>query len=182
MSGSKLSIQDMVSIGLCTAIIAVLAQLVIPMPSGVPLTMQSFAVTLIPLLFGAKNGALAALLYLLIGSVGLPVFTGFRGGLQCLLDPTGGFLLTFPLMAWLIGLGIEKKQQSQLLFYSLFLLGTISNYAGGLFLFCFTTGSTLTAGFAACVLPFIPTAVLKAVLALWLYPIIRKQLHNSLII
>lgn len=182
MSKSKLSVQDMVTIGLCTSIIAILAQLVFPMPAGVPMTMQSFAITLVAIILGARNGFLSALLYLLIGSIGLPVFTSFRGGFQCLFDPTGGFLLTFPLMAWLIGLGADNKHRSPFLFYTLLVIGTILNYIGGLLFFCFTTGNALAAGFTACVLPFIPTAIIKAVLAIWIGLPIRKQLQTILTI
>lgn len=178
MQHTKLSIQDMVTVGLCTAIIAILAQIVIPLPSGVPMTMQSFAITLVAMILGSKKGALAALLYVLTGAIGLPVFTSFRGGFQCLLDPTGGFLLTFPLMAYFIGLGTDKKQRFPFLFYLFLTLGTILNYVGGLLIFCFSTNSTLAAGFVAAVAPFIPTAIIKAVLAVWSGNLLRKRLNS----
>ena len=66
-------------------------------------------------------------------------------------------------MAYLIGLGIEFK--NRLLFVLLLILGTLSNYVIGVLFYTVITGSSVIAGITACVLPFIPTAVLKAILA-----------------
>ena len=73
----KLSTQDITQIGLMTAAIAVLAQISIPMPAGVPMTMQTFAVPLAGILLGAKKGTFATVAYLLLGAVGVPVCSPF---------------------------------------------------------------------------------------------------------
>ena len=82
MQKSKISIQDICSIAIMTALIAVMAQISIPMPLGVPMTMQTFAITLAGIVLGSKRGALSAIVYLLLGAVGVPVFAGFSGGAQ----------------------------------------------------------------------------------------------------
>ena len=64
---------------LCTAVMVIMAQISIPMPMGVPMTMQTFAVTLAAVVLGAKKGALSAFVYILLGAVGLPVLAGFTG-------------------------------------------------------------------------------------------------------
>lgn len=165
MKNSKLSIADLALIGLCTAIIAVMSQISIPMPLGVPMTMQTFAVTLTAIILGSKKGAVASLAYLLLGAVGVPVFAGFSGGLQMLADPTGGFLWSFPLMAFLIGLGAEEYHRSRMFFILCQTVGVLLNFAAGTLFFCLITGSPATAGLTACVLPFIPVTIIKAVLA-----------------
>ncbi len=95
MKQSKLSIQEICLIAIMTAITAVMAQISIPLPMMVPMTMQTFAVTLAGIILGAKCGSIAMGVYLLLGAVGVPVFSGFKGGLQSLIGPTGGFLLSF---------------------------------------------------------------------------------------
>ena len=165
MEKTKLSIQDLTLIALCTAIIAIMAQLSIPMPMGVPMTMQTFAITLVAVLLGAKKGAFAALAYLLLGAVGAPVFAGFTGGIQYFVDPTGGFLWSFPLMAYAIGYGAEQFHHSRWSYVFWLTFGTALNYVVGVLFFCLITASSPAAGIADCVLPFLPTAVIKAVLA-----------------
>lgn len=78
-----------------TAVMAVLAQLALPMPSQVPLTLQTFGIALCARLGGRRLGLPALLIYLLAGAAGMPVFSGFRGGFGILLGHTGGFLWGF---------------------------------------------------------------------------------------
>ena len=86
-------------IGVMTAVICIMAQISIPMPFGVPMTMQTFAVAIAGIILGSKNSSIATLIYVLIGSVGIPVFSNFTGGYERLVGPTGGFILSFPLIA-----------------------------------------------------------------------------------
>lgn len=175
MKKSILSIQELCSIAIMTALTAVLAQISIPLPMMVPMTMQTFAVTLAGILLGSKCGAISMGIYLLLGAVGVPVFTGFRGGLQSLIGPTGGFLLSFPLMAYIIGKGMELRKQRGM-FTLLLVIGTISNYVVGVAIYCIVMESTVWTAITACVLPFIPTAVIKAILAAVLGLKLRGQL------
>lgn len=163
MYQSKTNISDFCFIAVMAAVTAVMAQIAIPMPMGVPMTMQTFAVTLAGIILGAKRGAASMLVYLLIGAAGAPVFSNFTGGVPSLIGPTGGFLLSFPVMAYLIGLGVELR--NKYLFILFLILGTIVNYAAGVLFYTVITGSSAAAAVAACVIPFLPTAVLKAILA-----------------
>ena len=95
----------MCHISIFAAIIAVCAQVSLPMPYGVPLTLQTFAIQLAGVVLGPKKGALAALVYITLGAVGVPVFAGFTGGMGIVLGVTGGFILSFPLLALLAGIG-----------------------------------------------------------------------------
>ncbi len=161
------------------AITAVMAQISIPMPLGVPMTMQTFAVTLAGIILGAKAGALSMIIYLLIGAVGIPVFASMTGGIQKLVGPTGGFLISFPVMALLIGIGVRYYQKSKALFILFLILGTAVNYAVGVIMFCFLMNSTVTAALTACVIPFLPTAVIKALLAGFMGIKVRRALESS---
>ena len=144
---------------LCAAFTAVMAQISIPMSLGVPTTMQTFAVMLAGMVLGSRRGFVSVLVYALLGIAGIPVFAKLSGGLGILFGPTGGFILSFPVMAWITGLGAERggcwAAAAGLL------AGTAVNYAGGLLIFCLITGQSMEAAFMACVLPFIPTDVIK---------------------
>ena len=163
-NNSSLYIKDLCYIALFTALIAVLAQISIPLPGGVPLTLQTFAVPLAGLVLGSKRGTIASLIYVLLGAVGVPVFAGLTGGLGKVLGMTGGFIVSFPIMAFLAGLAVKKSIKSPMLWVWL-VLGAVANYVVGTVWFMVVAGSTLSAALTACVIPFIPTAIIKIILS-----------------
>lgn len=122
------------------------------MPFGVPMTMQTFAVPLAGIVLGAKNGAMATLIYILIGILGMPVFSGFSSGIGTVFGPTGGFILSFPILAMLSA----KNKVS---------LGVCVNLVLGLMYYSFVTQTSLQISFTKVILPFIPAAIIKTVLA-----------------
>lgn len=172
---SPLSVVDLCYISLFTALIAVLAQISIPLPGGVPLTLQTLAVPLAGIVLGPKRGTFSALLYLLLGAIGLPVFANFTGGLGIILGVTGGFIISFPIMALFAGYASTKSMKSPTLWMWL-ILGALVNYAIGTVWCMFVAGLDLVGALAACVLPFIPTAILKIVLT----GIFGTMLRNTL--
>ena len=176
MQTSKISVQDICSIALCTAVIAIMAQISIPMPLGVPMTMQTFAITLAAVVLGSKKGGISTLIYVLMGAVGIPVYAGFAGGFQHIAGPTGGFIISFPVMAFIIGLGVDKFRNVKGGFLICLILGTLINYVIGVLMFCLLTQSPVSVGISACVLPFIPPAIIKAALASILGLKIRERL------
>jgi len=159
MTSKKLSIRDMSFIGLFTALIAICAQISIPLPGGVPFTLQTFAIQLAGIILGAKKGALAAIIYVLLGAVGLPVFARLMGGFNIVVGPTGGFLLSFPIMAFIIGIGATKNNVVSLA-VGLF-IGMTVNFLCGMMFFTIVMSSNLPAAFFATVLPFIPFEIIQ---------------------
>lgn len=107
----KFTAKEMAFTGMFAAVIAVLSQIAIPLPSGVPVTLQTFAVALAGFTLGAKLGTVSTAVYVLIGTVGVPVFANFKGGLASLTGPTGGFIWGFILMALLCGLGSDSSKK-----------------------------------------------------------------------
>jgi len=170
----KLSIQDLCLTGVFAAIIIVLGQLNIPMPYGVPMTLQTFIIPFSGIVLGAKRGALATLIYIILGAVGLPVFAGFTGGMSIVFGPTGGFILSFPVMAWLAGKAAEKE--NILWMFAGLTMGTLLNFLCGMLMFSLITSSSFATAFLACVLPFIPTAIIKIILSGALGRSIKKLL------
>lgn len=102
--------KDIVLIALFAALMAVLGIFPpINIPAlGVPITAQSMGVMLAGALIGSKRGAVAIALFLVLVAVGLPLLSGGRGGFGVFLGPSGGFLLSFPLAAFLIGWLFER--------------------------------------------------------------------------
>lgn len=174
MTAEKLSAKDICYTGLFTALTAVMAQISVPMPFGVPFTMQTFAVTLTGVTLGAKKGFYATLAYVLLGAAGLPVFANLKGGIGILLGPTGGFLISFPVMAWIIGYCAEKR--GAVYPAAGLLAGTAANYILGMVMFAAVTGKSCAVAFSACVVPFIPTAIIKMILAGFLGAKLRKKI------
>jgi biotin transport system substrate-specific component len=106
---TKLTIRDIAAAAVLTALTAILAQLSIPLPSGVPLTFQTFAIALCGYALGKRLGTLSVTAYVLLGIAGAPVLSNFTGGIGRLLGPTGGFIVGFLPMALLCGLGSAQK-------------------------------------------------------------------------
>jgi biotin transport system substrate-specific component len=162
MAGNTFSTKDICLTGIVTALMAVMAQISIPMPLGVPMTMQTFAVSLAGVMLGAKRGFIAVALYVLLGVAGLPVFANFGGGLGIVAGRTGGFIISFPVMAAIIGLGADRGARPLIIALT---VGTAVNFAAGMAMFSAVTGMGFDTAFYACVLPFIPTGVIKAAAA-----------------
>ncbi|MBO5520395.1 MAG: biotin transporter BioY [Eubacterium sp.] len=162
-TSEKIQVKDICLIGMFTALIVVCSQLSIPMPAGVPMTLQTFIIPLAGIVLGAKRGTIATCIYLLLGAVGLPVFAGFSGGIGILFGMTGGFLLSFPLMALCAGLG--SRHDNKVKTAAGLIIGAVLNYLVGMIMFAALTDSSMGYAFTACVLPFIPTAIIKIVLA-----------------
>ena len=108
----KKTAAEIAKIAICVCIIAVLSQISIPFPSGVPLTFQTFAVAFCAWFLGLKNGMIACLCYLAAGACGVPVFAGFNAGIGAILGPTGGFLWGFILLVAGCGIAniIERRK------------------------------------------------------------------------
>ena len=170
------TVKNMCYVGLFTAVIAIMAQISIPMPLGVPMTMQTFAITLAAIILGAKLSTISTLIYILLGAIGLPVLAGFSGGISKFVGPTGGFLISFPIMAFIIGYAVDHRSAFKGAFVVGLIAGTVVNYIVGIAMFCILTQSSVAVGFTACVLPFIPTAIIKAILASLIGFPIRKRL------
>jgi biotin transport system substrate-specific component len=162
MKNHKISIRELCYIAVFTAIITVCSQISIPLPVGVPMTLQTFAIPLAGMILGKKHGTLSTVIYVLLGLVGVPVFAGFAGGLGTVFGRTGGFILSFPIMALLAGIGNEKNNNVWLV--SWLVLGAAVNYLCGALMFSFVASTNLITSFVYVVVPFIPTSIVKIAL------------------
>ncbi|WP_026478946.1 biotin transporter BioY [Alkaliphilus transvaalensis] len=160
----KISVKQMTLVALFAALTAVSSQIAVPVPfSPVPFTMQVVAVCLAGGILGRKLGSLSIIIYLLLGAIGLPVFAHFSSGLHILVGPTGGFLLSFPLAAYVIG-SITEKKITYLRTTIAMLLALILIYGIGLIQFKYVTSMTWEQSFLLAVANYIIPDLIKIVL------------------
>jgi len=161
----------MVQVFSFTLLLALLSQIRIPLPfTPVPLTLQTLGILFIGYYLGKTYGVLSVLLYLFLGTLGLPFFSGIKGGLLVLSGPTGGYLLGFLAGVYLVGTfkerGYLEKPQvafgTALLSHFLIYLFGVSWFLAG----NYTLGlsQTFKEVFTLTVLPFLPFDVVKALL------------------
>ena len=173
--------KDITMIAQCTALMAVCSW--ISIPAAVPFTMQTFGVFLAVGLLGGKRGTAAVSVYLLLGAIGLPVFSGFTGGIGHMLGATGGYIIGFlfsALVMWLLERLLGRNMKTLVLSM---VAGLITCYAFGTvwFVQVYTRASgPIGAGTALawCVLPYLLPDCVKIILAALLtrrlYPIVWK--------
>ena len=162
--------KNMALCGLFTAVLAVCAWLSVPMGDMV-ITLQTFGIFLTLGLLGGKRGCLAIFVYLLLGAVGVPVFSGFRGGLGALLGTTGGYIFGFMLTALVYWL-ITSRQDTPVTRLIAMILGLILCYGCGSWWYMtryLSSGSiTLSIVLLKCVIPYLLPDALKLALAWFL--------------
>ena len=121
MERSKL--KGMVFAALFAALTGAVAWFKIPLPfTPVPITLQTLMVLLSGAMLGPVYGALSMIVYLLLGAIGLPVFAGGGSGVAALLGPSGGYLFSYPIAAFVIGYMLQKKKLNVFIRYFSFVV------------------------------------------------------------
>lgn len=173
-------VKELVLIGLMAAVICILGPLSIPLPvSPVPISMTNLAVYFAVYILGTKRSLISYLVYLLIGFAGIPVFSAFTSGPAKLLGPTGGYLIGFLFIAPIAGYFIDRYPSRMGLCFLGMALSAVVYYVFGSVWLAWQSGMSLSAAFAAGVIPFLPGDVGKMVLAMLAGPQIRKHLQKA---
>ena len=181
-AASRFRTLDLAYIALFAVLMAVCAWITVPLPKPlVQFTMQTFAMFMALATLGGRRGLYAMVVYLLLGAVGMPVFSGFRGGMGVLLDTTGGYIIGFvaaALVYWLLTVRLGDSLPVKAIAC---VLGLAVCYAFGtawfLVLYARTTGPIgVTTALGWCVIPYIIPDLLKLALALLLSGRVRKFL------
>lgn len=162
--------KHMTQSAMMAALMAICAWIAIPVPP-VAFTMQTLGLCLCLGLLGGKWGSISILLYLLLGAVGLPVFSGFRGGIATLLGPTGGFLLGFVLAGPVYRLAARLGR-----FPGMVAAVAVSYVCGCLWYLVYAPGTSVPAVLLICVAPYLPGELVKLPLAAWLTRRIKKHI------
>ena len=149
-----MSTREISIIGICTALIAVIAQISLPLPIGIPLTFQCFIITIISMVLGFKLSILSILSYILLGFIGLPVFANLKFGPSALFGATGGFIIGFLPMAAIIGYASDRVKNKIWLFIALY-IGLAVNYVSGILQFSLVTHTEILKAFPIVAQPFL---------------------------
>lgn len=172
------------------AVMCVLAPISIPI-GPVSITGGTLAVYLTACLLGGVWGTAATLVYLMVGLVGVPVFSNYMGGISRLAGPTGGYLVGYLPMVLLAGAVVElalrrfggrDRQEAAAALVLQFLgmvLATAVLYAFGTAWYCVQAGVDLQKALAACVIPFIPCDLIKIIVALLVGAPVRRGLERA---
>jgi biotin transport system substrate-specific component len=171
----KISTRQLTLIAVMTAVTCILGPLSLPI-GIVPISLTNLAIYFAIYALGGKRGTLSYIVYLFIGLVGLPVFSGFSGGFAKLIGPTGGYLIGFAFMAFISGIFIDKFSSKIYMCFLGMVLGTIVTYILGTAWLAYETKMTFNAALYAGVIPFIPGDLAKMVIASLIGPQIRKRL------
>lgn len=174
----RLTIKDMVMIGLFASVTAILAQLAIPTPWGINVTMQTFAVAVAGFCLGKWKGILVVVVYILLGVIGVPVFTNFGGGLGVLAGPTGGYIWGFLFLAFACGLG--EKVTHKWFAIVLGILGLLFFYVCGTVQFAVVVKRTIPEALVLTVAPYIWKDVASVVIAYGLMVPIKRAMQTSI--
>ena len=166
----KEKIKDITYVALFVAVIAIVSQIAIPMPSLVPITLQTFAVAMCGYILGYKKGLIAIIVYIALGAVGAPVFSSFQGGISVLVGYSGGFVFGFIPLVILCGIIRDKK-----LGILLGIIGVILCHILGIIWYMALSSNNLISAFVLVSLPYIFKDFLFVCLSFFVSAKIRKK-------
>lgn len=165
---------------LMAAIICVLGPLSVPLPfSPVPISLTMIGIYLAVYAVGMWRGTIAVIIYLLLGLVGLPVFSGFSGGPAKLLGPTGGYLIGFVFTALISGFFVDRFWRKRLVSAVGMILGIGVAYIFGTAWLAYVAGMTFGQALAAGVIPYVGFDLVKIVILVIVGPELRKVLIRA---
>ena len=166
VDNQKIKTKQMVLIALMTAVTCVLGPLSIPLPfSPVPISLTNFAIFLAIFVLGMKNGTISFIIYLLLGAVGVPVFSSFRGGFQVLAGPTGGYLIGFIFLALIMGFALDHFDRKLVPTIIGMIIGMAVCYAFGTVWLAKLLSLSFKEGLMMGVIPYLAGDVAKIILA-----------------
>ncbi len=175
----SLNTKRMVLIALVTAITCILAPFSIPLPfTPVPITLTNLVILTGVYLLGWKDATISYIVYLLLGMVGLPVFSGFSGGLGKLAGPTGGYLIGFIFLTVIAGLFVEKFPKKIYIIVPGMILGMAVTYLFGTIWLAYQMSITFPEALLIGVVPYLIGDGIKIVLAVILGPILRDRVSK----
>jgi biotin transport system substrate-specific component len=185
---NRFPVKKMILTGMFTAIISVMSLIEIPI-QPIPFSLSLLAIFLSGALLEPKYALLSTLAYILLGAFGLPVFAGFKGGFHVLTGMTGGFIMSYPIMAFITALSYQVSRRIKVktiakniylfaipsfaMLFSLFIC-----YLFGTYWFVHISGSTITYALTVCVFPFIGFDLIKIAITLGFSTVLRRAIRQ----
>jgi len=174
---TMLSVRDMVYTALFTAVICVVAPFSVAI-GPIPLTFTTLVVYHAAVTLGWKYGALSVALYVMLGAVGLPVFTNFEGGFNKIAGVTGGYIIGYIPCALVTGFIVDLLKGKRWAYPLGMVIGTLILYTGGTVWFMLQTNNSLVVSLTLCVTPFLIGDTVKIIVTSISAPRLREELSK----
>lgn len=168
-------IKDIAIISVAAAMICVVSPVSIPI-GDIPISLATFIIYLIAAIIGPKKGTISAFVYILVGIIGVPVFSNYRAGISVIVGVTGGYIVGYIPLALLTGIFIYKCKGKIWMYPIGMILGTIVCYFIGTVWYMFNTNNNLISSLLVCVVPFLLFDLIKIVLSSVLAYLMNKKL------
>lgn len=177
---NKSKIYMITTYAMMTALMCIFGPMSVPI-GPIPISLTNLILYFAIYLIGTKGTSLAYIVYLLIGVVGLPVFSGYQGGIGKLAGPTGGYLIGFILLIIASGIAFEKAPEKLRIPVTIagMIVGTFFAYLFGTIWFVYQMDCEVSYALTVCVFPFIPFDLAKIVIATILGMAVRKPLKKQ---
>lgn len=175
---SKIDLHFLTSCALMAALLCALGPMSIPI-GPVPITLATLIIYLSIYLLGMKGSAVSVVIYLLLGAVGMPVFSNYQGGLAKLVGPTGGYLVGYILMTLLSGFLMELGKRKLIPTLLAMVAGTAVLYFFGTVWFVLMMECEVGYALSVCVVPFVPFDLVKIILASLFGGVLRNALVKA---
>ncbi|MCM1058003.1 MAG: biotin transporter BioY [Firmicutes bacterium] len=177
---NRSSVKHLTLVGLMAAVLCILGPWTINIPvSPVPISLGMLGVYFVTSVLGMRQGTASVLIYILLGLVGIPVFTGFSAGPGKLLGPTGGYIIGYIFMALICGFFVDKFNGNTPLYFLGMLLGTAVCYFFGTLWLARQMQYTFFQALLAGVIPYIPADLIKLIIARVVGFQLRKRLAGT---
>lgn len=171
--------RELVYAAMLAAVISVMSQISLPLPSGVPVTLQTMGVAMAGYILGKKWGTVSVGVYILLGAAGMPVFSGFKSGISSIVGVTGGFIWGFLPMAFLCGTGGSLKGKNGFAAVLTGLIGLAVCHLCGVLQWMAIKGGGLLSGFLTVSAPYLVKDVLSVAAACFAAELIVKRMRTD---
>ena len=173
----KTPLYTMTACALMAALMCVLCPISLPI-GPIPISLSILVIIITTMVLGTWRALVSYTVYLLLGAVGMPVFSGFQGGLAKLAGPTGGYLVGFFLIIVIGGMVMELTKGNLLLTILAMAVGVAADYVLGTAWFMLQTESTLAHALEVCVYPFIPVDLAKILVGVLFGRLVKTSLKR----
>lgn len=173
----KLNVKEIALVAIFPALMAATAGISIPLGNLPSISLQTMFVFLAGLLLGPKLGTLSIIIYVIMGIIGIPVFSNFKGGISVLISQSGGFIIGFILATFFIGFmkNINIINKNNLSILMLLIVGNMLIYMTGAAYITYLTSTTLISVLATFT-PYLLGDTIKICVVMYVYPRIRQEL------
>ena len=172
-----MNIKKTAIIGILAAIICIFAPFSVPV-GAIPISLSTFAIYIVSCSVNKKYSLPAIAIYILIGVVGLPVFSSFAGGLQIISGYTGGYIIGYIPCAFIIGMLTDKYENNKIIYPVSMVTGTAICYLCGTLWYMYRAECGFSQAVTICIIPFIIGDIIKIIAASCIGITLKKRIEK----